>query len=621
MTSEDSPLPPHAFDLYLVDTSTSLIGAWKKELQKLSEKISPTNLTKCLKVQIHNELFQSLLKTKEIDCIVSPANSFGLMDGGLDYDLSEYYGGVEKLIPVVQKEIEKEWGGEQNVGTCILVDLRNLIKQLPTKENYPVYLAHCPTMRTPKALDPGDDIVYRCTWALLTRIRNHNARILENNSVFGKHQRINSVVCAGFGTGVGGYPEITCAKQMMLAIKNFIEAPANNETKEQNDKSEGWGSNWLLQWSYARRIEIDYILNMSSSEDQSIKQEQISSKHSKEAVAYKFWQEFQEERKDIQNSIKDLSTKSKSLIAKLCEEILVRINLLEKKATDAMIYLPGYDQRQSILQIRALVEELNTKKVELTPKSKFSFKSRKSNAIGGNGERVTETEDKKQSNITTALPTTTKAITSEIITNENFQVITLNNKQNSYLTIDSYLSSPSSTDDSTKIMDFHLSSLQNCFINLVSKSVTIGAIHIKGLKNCVLLAGPVYSSILIYDCENCVFVVACHQFRMHTSKQMNIYLHVTSHPIIEDCDKIKFAPYTLSIPGLDKMFEAAKLDQKTNKYDTVEDFNWLRQQASPHWNLLEEKYLRKDWPLININNGVKPVNEDELNNVLSEILK
>ena len=35
---------------------------------------------------------------------------------------------------------------------------------------------------------------------------------------------------------------------------------------------------------------------MNSSGDQNTKQEQISSKHSKEAVAYKFWQEFQEER-------------------------------------------------------------------------------------------------------------------------------------------------------------------------------------------------------------------------------------------------------------------------------------------------------------------------------------
>ena len=163
-------------------------------------------------------------------------------------------------------------------------------------------------------------------------------------------------------------------------------------------------------------------------------------------------------------------------------------------------------------QIRALVEELNTKKAEIAPKSKFSFKSRKPNATSGSGERATETENKKENNITTTLSTTTTATTSETIINENFQVITLNNKQNSYLTVDSYLSS-SSTNDSTKIMDFHLSSLQNCFINLVSKSFIIGAIHIKGLKNCVLLAGPVYSSILIYDCENCVFVVACHQVR------------------------------------------------------------------------------------------------------------
>ncbi|CAB4409003.1 unnamed protein product [Rhizophagus irregularis] len=358
---------------------------------------------------------------------------------------------------------------------------------------------------------------------------------------------------------------------------------------------------------------------MNSSGDQNTKQEQISSKHSKEAVAYKFWQEFQEERKDIQKSINSLSTKPKSLITKLCEEILVRINLLEKKATDAMIYLPSYDQRQSILQIRALVEELNTKKAEIAPKSKFSFKSRKPNATNGSGERVNETEN-KQNIIKATLSTTTTSTISKTISNENFQMITLNNKQNFYLTVDSYLSPPSSTDDSTKTMDFHLSSLQNCFINLVSKNVIIGAIHIKGLKNCVLLAGPVYSSILIHDCENCVFVVACHQFRMHTSKQMNIYLHVTSHPIIEDCDKIKFAPYTLSIPGLDKMFEAAKLDQKTNKYDTVEDFNWLRQQASPHWDLLEEKYLRKDWPLIN-NEGMNNINENELNSVLSEILE
>jgi hypothetical protein len=93
---------------------------------------------------------------------------------------------------------------------------------------------------------------------MLTSIRKHNAEVLKNPK--GKHKRINSVICAGFGTGVGGYPEITCAKQMMLAVKNFVEAPSNNENTPNNEtkrhgNNEGWGSTWLIQWSYARRIE------------------------------------------------------------------------------------------------------------------------------------------------------------------------------------------------------------------------------------------------------------------------------------------------------------------------------------------------------------------------------
>ncbi len=183
------------------------------------------------------------------------------MDGGLDYYLSEYYGGLDELIPVVQKEIEKEWCGEQNVGTCMLVDLRDLIKKLIVEQpnlseenNFPGYLAHCPTMRTPKLLNSHDDIVYRCTWAMLTSIRKHNAKVLENPN--GEHQRISGVICSGFGTGAGKFPETTCAKQMMLAVKNFIEAPANNETKETKETSrqEYGESTWLIQWSYAKKI-------------------------------------------------------------------------------------------------------------------------------------------------------------------------------------------------------------------------------------------------------------------------------------------------------------------------------------------------------------------------------
>ncbi|CAG8450574.1 792_t:CDS:2 [Ambispora gerdemannii] len=297
----------------------------------------------------------------------------------------------------------------------------------------------------------------------------------------------------------------------------------------------------------------------------------------KEAAA-RFWQKFQVEREAITNDIASLSnTTTTSIIAKQCDNILERINNLEKKLTEATIYLPSYDQRQLSSQIKSMIDELNKQRARLAPKQKFSFKSRKA-----------------------------------------------------FLTVNSYLSSSVSS----RRIDFQLTDLTNCVVNLVSKKISIGAIHIRGLKNSVMLVGPVGSSVLIHDCERCVFVVGCHQFRMHTSKKMTIYLHVTSHPIIEDCHDIQFAPYTLSIDGLDKMFEAVKLESNINHYDKVEDFNWLRQQASPNWKLLPEEKILKDWPntlLVSVdgdekssdNNGNNDDNLSEgmVNHLLKEILE
>ncbi|CAG8731858.1 9216_t:CDS:2 [Dentiscutata erythropus] len=246
-TETSSQPPPHAFKLLLVDTSNEIVQAWNNELKKLPTKVLPDDSTQCLKVQVHHGTFQNLLKTNQAECLVSPANSFGLMDGGIDYYISEYYGGVNELIPVVQKSLDFEWCGEQNVGTCLLVDVRELVTKIKNDSNeekcFPGYIAHCPTMRIPKILN-NDDLVYRCTWAMLTAIKKHNANILEGEI---KHHRINSVVCAGFGTGVGQLSENLCAKQMMLAVNNFVNAPANAEKRPITDS-------WLIQWPYASKI-------------------------------------------------------------------------------------------------------------------------------------------------------------------------------------------------------------------------------------------------------------------------------------------------------------------------------------------------------------------------------
>ncbi|ORY06992.1 macro domain-like protein, partial [Basidiobolus meristosporus CBS 931.73] len=165
------------------------------------------------RVEVQQAAFKDVVSNTKVDCIVSPANSFGLMDGGADWYISKLFGGPQKLIPVIQNSIDEEWCGEQNVNTTLLVNVDSL---RDGKEDLPKYIAHTPSMRIPTTLSPKEDIVYKCTWAFLNAVRNHN----RHNTL----DRIETVLCSGFGTGTGRFPVEMCAKQMILACSNFLIA-------------------------------------------------------------------------------------------------------------------------------------------------------------------------------------------------------------------------------------------------------------------------------------------------------------------------------------------------------------------------------------------------------------
>src|SRR5690348_1291522 len=85
--------------------------------------------------EVVNGRFQ---RVAEYDCMVSPANSFGLMDGGIDAAIIDYFG--QGLMRRVQDYIIEYYLGEQSVGTSFIIETGN--------EKHP-YLAHTPTMRVP----------------------------------------------------------------------------------------------------------------------------------------------------------------------------------------------------------------------------------------------------------------------------------------------------------------------------------------------------------------------------------------------------------------------------------------------------------------------------------------
>jgi len=77
-----------------------------------------------------------------VDAIVSPANSFGFMDGGIDYVYSEFFGW--KMQDHLQRVLWQKHHGELLVGQAVVIDIREDNPDTPIP-----YLISAPTMRTP----------------------------------------------------------------------------------------------------------------------------------------------------------------------------------------------------------------------------------------------------------------------------------------------------------------------------------------------------------------------------------------------------------------------------------------------------------------------------------------
>lgn len=141
--------------------------------------------------------------------------------------------------------------------------------------------------------------------------------------------------------------------------------------------------------------------------------------------------------------------------------------------------------------------------------------------------------------------------------------------------------------------DVALRNLKNCTIGLRG---VMGTLHLTNLDSCIVLTGPVTSSVFIEKCTNCTVVAACQQLRMHTSNKCDIYLHVTSKGIVEDCSNIRTAPYNLTYEDLEKHFNMSCLDRNSNNWDRLDDFNWLAPDIpSPNWSVMDVSQRVSSW--------------------------
>jgi hypothetical protein len=134
-----------------------------------------------------------------------------------------------------------------------------------------------------------------------------------------------------------------------------------------------------------------------------------------------------------------------------------------------------------------------------------------------------------------------------------------------------------------------ISSLQHCVIDLSAPttSAPFSALYLKNIKDSLVICGQTAGAVHITNVENSVLVISCRQFRMHGSRKVDVYLHSASRPIIEDCVSIRFAPMpqALSNPAT---------AQLVNHWDQIDDFKWLKAEASPNFSQLDEGRWIKD---------------------------
>lgn len=141
--------------------------------------------------------FRHFMDTNEIDCVVSTANSYGLMDGGFDLAISEWFGWG--LQDKVQDYILKHFKGEQPVGTSFIINTGvNSIKLIRT-----------PTMRVPSVIK-NPLVVYQC-------MRTTLITALDNN--------VKRVVIPAFGHRCGCVCNQSVAEMMLEAYKQVMNPP------------------------------------------------------------------------------------------------------------------------------------------------------------------------------------------------------------------------------------------------------------------------------------------------------------------------------------------------------------------------------------------------------------
>ena len=171
--------------ILLLSSNENMCDSWRRYFQGVKD------------IEILCEDLTAFKNIYEYDCIATPANSYGLMDGGFDLAVTDVFG--VGLMKRVQKYIIDNYHGEQPVATSFIIDINEKHK-----------LIHTPTMRVPQKIkDPY--VIYQCMRTTLLCALNND---------------VNRIIIPAFG-GECGFVDYDLIARMMKAAYVQINSNRN----------------------------------------------------------------------------------------------------------------------------------------------------------------------------------------------------------------------------------------------------------------------------------------------------------------------------------------------------------------------------------------------------------
>jgi O-acetyl-ADP-ribose deacetylase (regulator of RNase III) len=181
----------------IVDLDPIVIGAYSEVL-----KGDPW------RIQLPGDIFTRDSKAGlrfSADAIISPANTEGNMDGGIDKHYTDFFFDIDTKV---QNKIQKDFNGYLPIGKATLVPLEH--------QDFK-YLIVSPTVETPTSISSYRNI-YKASLAIFKCIKEYN------QATEIQDRKIKSIVMPGLGTYNGAVHPKESAKAILYAWLDFLES-------------------------------------------------------------------------------------------------------------------------------------------------------------------------------------------------------------------------------------------------------------------------------------------------------------------------------------------------------------------------------------------------------------